>query len=86
MSRALRFLTWDFGIVANVLRFCFFLFDIFLVQQGEDYHEEYLVGVFDFEHVPSEDEQRGDTGYCGRCEGDESLPQIVRSSQIWQDR
>ena len=62
MSRALRFLTWDFGIVAIVLGFCFFLLDIFLVQQGEDHHEEYLVGVFDFEYIPSEDEQRGDTG------------------------
>lgn len=52
MSRTLRFLTSDSGIIAFVLRFCFFLFDIFLVQQGEDYHEKYFVGVFDFEYVP----------------------------------
>ena len=80
MSRTLRFLSCDFSIVAFVPRFCFFLLDIFLVQHGEDYHEEYFVGVFDLEYVPSEVEQRGNTGQCGKWEIDESLPQIVRSS------
>lgn len=57
MSCPLRFLTCHFFIFTSFLWFCFFLLYVLFVQQGEDYHEQHFVRVFNFEYVPDTYEQ-----------------------------